>query len=250
MDQSRLSPFVRNSEASSFFSEELRFPPETLWKVWSVDENNLNLGEDEPFESTEEIEAQTIGNLLPDDDDLLSGVIDDLGFVARPNSGDDIDDDIFYSGGGMELEPDDNTNVSKGLEFVGGGASNGQQVGPNGTIAGEHPFAARNAMKALQNKPLRRRKLDIHFSIPKARKLSSSLAVLEVQDVLPLHHVGSAPQVNPSLWDRRHGYAGDFTDPHSFHPGSVGSMGFSDSPQLHPLELASRGIFPHATGNC
>ena len=27
--------------------------------------------------------------------------------------------------------------------------------------------AARNAMKALQNKPLRRRKLDIHYSIPK-----------------------------------------------------------------------------------
>lgn len=27
--------------------------------------------------------------------------------------------------------------------------------------------AARNAMRALQNKPLRRRKLDIHYSIPK-----------------------------------------------------------------------------------
>jgi len=31
--------------------------------------------------------------------------------------------------------------------------------------------AARNAMRALQNKPLRRRKLDIHFSIPKVRLL-------------------------------------------------------------------------------
>lgn len=29
--------------------------------------------------------------------------------------------------------------------------------------------AARTAMRALQNKPLRRRKLDIHFSIPKVR---------------------------------------------------------------------------------
>jgi len=27
--------------------------------------------------------------------------------------------------------------------------------------------AAKNAMKALQNRPLRRRKLDIHYSIPK-----------------------------------------------------------------------------------
>lgn len=30
---------------------------------------------------------------------------------------------------------------------------------------------ARTAMRALQNKPLRRRKLDIHFSIPKVRRL-------------------------------------------------------------------------------
>lgn len=29
--------------------------------------------------------------------------------------------------------------------------------------------SARNAMRTLQNKPLRRRKLDIHFSIPKVR---------------------------------------------------------------------------------
>lgn len=29
--------------------------------------------------------------------------------------------------------------------------------------------AARNAMRTLQNKPLRRRKLDIHYSIPKVR---------------------------------------------------------------------------------
>ncbi|XP_064942689.1 protein MEI2-like 4 isoform X4 [Musa acuminata AAA Group] len=610
-----------SSTLSDIFAKKLRLSSSNVVFCTSVDENHFNLGEDEPFESMEEIEAQTIGNLLPDDDDLLSGVIDDLGFVARPNSGDEIDDDIFYSGGGMELEPDDDTNVSKGLEFVGGGASNGQQVGPNGTIAGEHPFgehpsrtlfvrninsnvedaelrvlfeqygdirtiytackhrgfvmisyydirAARNAMKALQNKPLRRRKLDIHFSIPKdnpsekdinqgtlvvfnldlsvsnddlrqifgpygeikeiretphrrhhkfiefydvraaeaalralnrsdiagkkiklepsrpggARRslmqqfspeleleesngwkhspshspsgcfgsaslgaitpnglenggiqslhaavcttnnpfmetthhgisssvpqnLSSAVRVASVgshsnqaahadlsnslnqmnfgfqgmpsfhphslpdfqngvtsglpykssnpvsamgtkinsrpaegtdnrhlhkvdsgsfnshyfdnsegsigvpgngscplhghsyiwnnsnsfhqepprhmlwsslssfmnnipahapsqmnglsrapshmlNTVLPLHHVGSAPQVNPSLWDRRHGYAGDFTDPHAFHPGSVGSMSFSDSPQLHPLELASRGIFPRASGNC
>ena len=30
--------------------------------------------------------------------------------------------------------------------------------------------AARTAMRMLQHKPLRRRKLDIHFSIPKVRK--------------------------------------------------------------------------------
>lgn len=38
--------------------------------------------------------------------------------------------------------------------------------------------AARNAMKALQNKTLRRRKLDIHFSIPKVVSAFSSILVL------------------------------------------------------------------------
>ena len=39
-----------------------------------VEKVDLNHAEDEPFELTKEIETQIIGNLLPDDDDLLSGV--------------------------------------------------------------------------------------------------------------------------------------------------------------------------------
>ncbi|CAA6663986.1 unnamed protein product [Spirodela intermedia] len=157
--------------------------------------------EDEPFELSEEIEAQTIGDLLPGDDELLSGVIDDLEYIYQPNNGDDVEDDLFYP-----------TN----------GAPNSQQGVLGVPFAGEHPYgehpsrtlfvrninsnvddselrtlfeqfgdirniytackhrgfvmisyydirSARNAMRALQNKPLRRRKLDIHFSIPKVR---------------------------------------------------------------------------------
>ena len=63
--------------------------------------------DDEPFELTEEIEAQIIGNILLDDDDLLSDVLD-VGYTAHANMGDDVDDDIFYTGGGMELETDEN----------------------------------------------------------------------------------------------------------------------------------------------
>jgi hypothetical protein len=37
--------------------------------------------------------------------------------------------------------------------------------------------AARTAMRALQNKPLRRRKLDIHFSIPKVSYLKRILVI-------------------------------------------------------------------------
>lgn len=63
--------------------------------------------EDEPFESLAEIEAQTIGNLLPNDDDLLSGVTDGLDHVPQTNTGEDIEDlDLFSSVGGLELGED------------------------------------------------------------------------------------------------------------------------------------------------
>jgi len=104
----------------------------------SDDTVNSNFEEEEPLESLEEIEAQTIGNLLPDDDDLLSGVIDGIGYIAQPNCGDDIDDDIFCTGGGMELEGDDNCiNAS---DLVNRGGSNGLQGGLSSAFAGEHPY--------------------------------------------------------------------------------------------------------------
>ncbi|XP_021905539.1 protein MEI2-like 1 isoform X2 [Carica papaya] len=173
--------------------------------------------EEEPFESLEEIEAQTIGNLLPDEDDLFSGVIGEVGQNTYASIGDDLEDfDLFSSGGGMELEGDDRLAAGQKISDYAGGVSSGL----GGTVFGEHPHgehpsrtlfvrninsnvedselktlfeqygdirtlytackhrgfvmisyydirAARNAMKALQNKPLRRRKLDIHYSIPK-----------------------------------------------------------------------------------
>lgn len=63
------------------------------------------------------------------------------------------------------------------------------------------------------------------------------------------HHVGSAPAVNPSLWDRRHVYSGESPETSGFHLGSLGSVGFPGSSPLHPLEMASH-IFPHVGGNC
>ncbi|XP_012090584.1 protein MEI2-like 1 isoform X2 [Jatropha curcas] len=176
--------------------------------------------EDQPFESLEELEAQTIGNLLPAEDDLFSGVPDELGHNAHANNGDDLEDfDLFITGGGMELEGDDRFSTGQRNSDYVGGVNNGQG-GSNGSVVGEHPYgehpsrtlfvrninsnvedselkalfeqygdirtlytackhrgfvmisyydirAARNAMRSLQNKPLRRRKLDIHYSIPK-----------------------------------------------------------------------------------
>lgn len=83
--------------------------------------------EDEVFESLEELEAQTIGNLLPDDDDLLSGVTDGFGSVVRSNNVDDVEDlDLFSSVGGLELGEDSFSQRNPDLS-----------VGSNG---GEHPF--------------------------------------------------------------------------------------------------------------
>ncbi|XP_020246052.1 protein MEI2-like 4 isoform X3 [Asparagus officinalis] len=211
-----------NSLFSSSFSEllnrKLKLSSNFASLGQSVDTANSNFEEEEPLESLKEIEAQTIGNLLPDDDDLLSGVVDDIGCTSRPNCGDDIDDDIFCTGGGMELEGDNNCINASDLVNVDG--LNDLTGRLNNPFAGEHPYgehpsrtlfvrninsnvedaelkmlfeqygdirtlytackhrgfvmisyydirAARNAMRSLQNKPLRRRKLDIHFSIPK-----------------------------------------------------------------------------------
>ncbi|GKC04127.1 MEI2-like protein 4 isoform X1, partial [Tanacetum coccineum] len=57
------------------------------------------------------------------------------------------------------------------------------------------------------------------------------------------HHVGSAPSVNPSIWDRRQSYAGESPDTSVFHPGSLGNMRVPGS-SPHPLDFVSHNIFP------
>lgn len=204
-----------SSSLSELFSRKMKLTPNSAVYGHSID--TVHYEEEEVLESLEEIEAQTIGNLLPDDDDLLSGVTDGLDFLAQPKAGDDAEDlDFFSSVGGMDLEDDGLSEGQKKFEFTGGVSPSGN----NASIAGEHPHgehpsrtlfvrninsnvedaelralfeqyggirtlytackhrgfvmisyydirAARTAMKALQNKPLRRRKLDIHYSIPK-----------------------------------------------------------------------------------
>lgn len=171
----------------------------------------------------EDAELNEIGSLLPDDEDeLLAGIMEDFDLSELPSQVEDLEeDDLFGSGGGMELDFDN--NLSKLSLFDGVNGNGGMNYGlPNGvgTVAGEHPYGehpsrtlfvrninsnvedselralfeqygdirtlytackhrgfvmisyydirdARTAMRALQNKPLRRRKLDIHFSIPK-----------------------------------------------------------------------------------
>ncbi|KAM2125413.1 hypothetical protein ACFX1Q_015895 [Malus domestica] len=190
-----------SSSLSETFSKKLRLLKNDFISHQST-HNGASQHEEEPIESLEEIEAQTIGNLLPDENDLFSGMTDEPGYKAYANIGDGFEDfDLFSSGGGLEMEGDD-------------------QGAYNSSIAGEHPYgehpsrtlfvrninsniedlelkalferygdiralytackhrgfvmisyydirAAQNALRALQSNTLRHRKLDIHYSIPK-----------------------------------------------------------------------------------
>jgi hypothetical protein len=135
----RLSVFLHFSacfELVSLFCCAVRLAPNSGVNGQPADKVNLNHVDDEPFELTKEIEAQIIGNLLPDDDDLLSGVVDGVGYTTSTltNNHDDIDDDIFYTGGGMELEGDENSKLSEVS-----GVNNGQTI-LNGHLSGEHTY--------------------------------------------------------------------------------------------------------------
>ncbi|WZY68798.1 hypothetical protein YC2023_001038 [Brassica napus] len=129
-----------------------------------------------------------------DEEQLLAGLMDEINLTSLPNTLDDLEEyDLFGSGGGLELESD-----LPRTSFADSKTANG--IFQN--IAGEHPYgehpsrtlfqhgdirtlytackhrgfvmvsyydirASRAAMRALQSKLLKGRKLDIHFSIPK-----------------------------------------------------------------------------------
>ncbi|XP_071741557.1 protein MEI2-like 4 [Rutidosis leptorrhynchoides] len=196
---------VFSTSLSDLFSRKLRLLANNNMYGHSVGAAAAsNYEELEPFESLEEIEAQTIGNLLPDDDDLLSGVTD--GLNSKTIQRDDVEDlDFFSSVGGMDLGDDFvQRNYEISATQLGGDHSHEEhpsrtlfvrninsnvedselrilfeQYGDIRTLytACKHRGfvmisyydirASRRAMQALQNTLLRRRKLDIHYSIPK-----------------------------------------------------------------------------------
>ncbi|MBA0758853.1 hypothetical protein Gotri_021815 [Gossypium trilobum] len=206
-----------SSSFSEFFTRKLRLSSNNALYGNSIDTVASDYEEEEPLESLEELEAQTIGNLLPDDDDLFSGVTEGLDSIVQPNGTEDAEElDVFSSIGGMDLG-DDGPGVRKNYEFP-------EKSRPgllNGSVAGEHPSrtlfvrninsnvedselkavfelygeiraldsackhrgfvmisyfdirAAQKAIEALQDRPLRSRKLDIHYSIPKDNPLEN-----------------------------------------------------------------------------
>ncbi|KAG5412216.1 hypothetical protein IGI04_008535 [Brassica rapa subsp. trilocularis] len=194
-----------SSSLSDIFTRKLRLPGSDILSPMSVN-TAVTHREEEPSETLEEIEAQTIGNLLPDEDDLFAEVMGEVGLKSRAN-GDDLDDfDLFSSVGGMELDGDVFSSVghrngqrgSNNIEhrrgeipsrtiLAGNISSNVEDyelkvlfeqfgdIQAFQTAFKSRGFimvsfydirAAQNAARALHNKLLRGTKLDIRYSIP------------------------------------------------------------------------------------
>ncbi|XP_057796116.1 protein MEI2-like 2 isoform X4 [Salvia miltiorrhiza] len=200
------------STDASLFSTSLPVFPHVKFnfneseRVRSIDHGfpNLTKGRvaDEVKDPLEDTEPNTMGNLLPgDEDELFAGLMDDFDLSGLPTQLEELDDDFFGSGGGLEIESESHESLVNAVSgehpygehpsrtlFVRNINSNVEdselkslfeQFGDIRTLytACKHRGfvmisyydirAARTAMRALQSKPLRRRKLDIHFSIPK-----------------------------------------------------------------------------------
>ncbi|XP_076904458.1 protein MEI2-like 5, partial [Bidens hawaiensis] len=82
-------------------------------------------------------QSQTIESLLPDEEDLFSGVIDELGCTATANS-DDEDYDLFSSNGGMELEGNSKLYISQ-HKFLTAEGLNSDQSSSDYLVSSEHP---------------------------------------------------------------------------------------------------------------
>ncbi|KVI06108.1 Nucleotide-binding, alpha-beta plait [Cynara cardunculus var. scolymus] len=110
--------------------------------------------------------AQTIESLLPDEEDLFSGVLDELGHTATGDE-DDEDFDLFSSSGGMEMEGNSklyfrplNSMTSEGL--------NSNQSSSDYPTFGEHPsrtLLVKNVDNRVEDSELRVL-FEVHSSSP------------------------------------------------------------------------------------
>ncbi|CAJ1838089.1 unnamed protein product [Sphenostylis stenocarpa] len=131
-----------SSSLSELFSRKLRLSNNALYGH-SVDTVASQYEEERLFDSLEELEAQIIGNLLPSDDDLLSGVTNELELdhIIQDSSGDDMDElDLFSSVGGMDLGDDKSPSFGQKNSEILDGACNSQLGLCSASIAGEQPY--------------------------------------------------------------------------------------------------------------
>ena len=140
----------------------------------------------------EELEDHAIGNLLPEEDELLAGVIDGFDLNTFPSRADELEDyDLFGSGGGMELESDmDTLNVSMskvGLTdgVVGNGVAHYTLANGVATVAGEHPYGehpSRTLFVRNINSNVEDSELRTLFEVPNFSQIYLLSALLLVSD--------------------------------------------------------------------
>lgn len=92
-------------------------------------------------------ESNAVGNLLPgNEDDLLAGVMDDFDLSDLPTQLEDLEDELFDSGGGMEMDFDFQDSLLTGVsslsmsDGVHNGIGSHSLTNSGGTVAGEHPY--------------------------------------------------------------------------------------------------------------
>ncbi|KAM0033293.1 putative RNA recognition motif domain, mei2-like RNA recognition, RNA-binding domain superfamily [Helianthus debilis subsp. tardiflorus] len=101
-------------------------------------------------------QSQTIESLLPDEEDLFSGVLDELGCTATANS-DDEEFDLFSSNGGMELEVNSKLYFSQQNLLTAEGL-NSDQSSSDYLVYSEHPsrtLLVKNVDNRVENSELR-----------------------------------------------------------------------------------------------
>ncbi|TKY64962.1 MEI2 4 [Spatholobus suberectus] len=130
-----------SSSLSELFSRKLRLSANNVLYGHSVDTVASHYEEERLFDSLEELEAQIIGNLLPSDDDLLSGMTNGHDHIIQDSAGDDTDElDLFSSVGGMDLGDDNSSSPGQKNSEILDGACNSQLGMCGATIAGEQPY--------------------------------------------------------------------------------------------------------------
>ncbi|XP_027929054.1 protein MEI2-like 4 [Vigna unguiculata] len=134
---------VFSSSLSELFSRKLRSSANNALYGHSVDTVASHYEEERLFDSLEELEAQIIGNLLPSDDDFLSGMTNELELdhIIQDSSGDDMDElDLFSSVGGMDLGDDNTPSSGQKNSKILDGACNSQLGLCSALIDGEQPY--------------------------------------------------------------------------------------------------------------
>ncbi|KAK9278715.1 hypothetical protein L1049_028290 [Liquidambar formosana] len=161
--------------------------------------------------------------------------------------------------------------ITEGIDsrHIHGGSSNGHPMEPNGSVFGSsgngscplhgRPYGWSNSNSyqhhpsspmMWQNSPSFINGVHAHRPTQLPGFPRAPLHMLNAVSSVHHHHVGSAPAVNTSLWDRRHAYRSESPEASGFHLGSLGSVGFPGTSPLNSLEIASQNIFSHVGGNC